>query len=142
MSADTIAFWSMIGTWFSGIATLVAAIAAFRALGTWKEQERIKDLKELKSSIFNYRNILIEMPEIMDWGNPSHATPIAVMEGAINDVMAKMSIAELDSQHDEIEQIFIKLRNSHDLYIRRKIDKHEHARTVNFVISKRFLEKE
>ena len=62
-SADLIALWAMLGTWFSGVMTLVALFFAYKALTTWKEQEKTKVKMEFKKSLIALKNELTWMPD-------------------------------------------------------------------------------
>ncbi|MFN2046974.1 hypothetical protein ACKVM6_05610 [Pantoea agglomerans] len=62
MTADEIAFWSMIGSWVSGIATFFATAVAAMALTSWRKQDRAKSRKEVKISFINYAFALSQYP--------------------------------------------------------------------------------
>ncbi|MGP3033142.1 hypothetical protein ACTVNG_01130 [Serratia ureilytica] len=61
-TTDLIAFWAMLGTWFSGAMTLIALFFAYKALTTWKEQEKTKVKMEFKKSLIALKNQLTWMP--------------------------------------------------------------------------------
>ncbi|HBR4257287.1 TPA: hypothetical protein L9U77_005054 [Klebsiella pneumoniae] len=56
------AFWSMIGTWLSALATLFAAIIAVLAIRSWRKHEEALELKEFRVSAYNYNVALIRAP--------------------------------------------------------------------------------
>lgn len=62
MTADEISFWSMIGSWVSGIATFLATAVAAIALTSWRKQERAKSRKEVKISFINYAFAISQFP--------------------------------------------------------------------------------
>ena len=66
IAARDAAYWaylSMIGTWVSAIATLIAAVVAFWAIRGWRVQEEAHELKEFRISAYNYHNAMIRVPE-------------------------------------------------------------------------------
>ncbi|MFP7605614.1 hypothetical protein [Serratia quinivorans] len=63
MTADSMALWSMLGTWFAGVMALLTLFIANKALNTWREQEQTKAKMEFKKSLLALRNLLIIMPE-------------------------------------------------------------------------------
>lgn len=57
------AFWSMLGTWASVFATIVAAVVAGIAIFGWKRQEEAIELKNFRVSIYHYHSSMIRAPE-------------------------------------------------------------------------------
>jgi hypothetical protein len=49
------AFWTMLATLSSAFATLFAACVALYAIGGWKKQEKTREIKQLKLSIFRFQ---------------------------------------------------------------------------------------
>lgn len=62
MTTDEIAFWSMIGSWVSGIATFLATAVAAIALTSWRKQDRAKSRKEVKISFVDYAFAISQFP--------------------------------------------------------------------------------
>jgi len=60
------AFWSMIGTWFSVSITGFALIFAWKALSTWRDQEKNRVKADFKKAILAIRNTLLFMPQKWD----------------------------------------------------------------------------
>lgn len=58
------AFWSMVGTWVSGVATLFAAMVAAWAVSGWRKQEEAIELKEFRVTAYGYHVSLIRAPHI------------------------------------------------------------------------------
>ncbi|WP_406909206.1 hypothetical protein [Klebsiella oxytoca] len=60
------AFWSMIAAFISGTASVVTLIFAYRALTTWREQEKTKVKMEFRFAIKQLRVALLNMPLDLD----------------------------------------------------------------------------
>lgn len=56
------AFWSMVGTWVSGVGTILAALFAAFALNSWRKQDRAKSRRELKIALLKYSYALSDYP--------------------------------------------------------------------------------
>ncbi|PCM83491.1 hypothetical protein [Enterobacter cloacae] len=66
IAARDAAYWaylSMIGTWVSAIATLIAAAVAFWAIRGWRVQEEAHELKEFRICAYNFHNAMVCVPE-------------------------------------------------------------------------------
>lgn len=57
------AYWSMLGTWVSAIATFIAAGVALWAITGWRKHEEAIELRDLRVTAFNYHTSLIRAPE-------------------------------------------------------------------------------
>ncbi|WP_222890221.1 hypothetical protein [Enterobacter sp. C2] len=56
------AFWSMVGTWFSGVGTILAALFAAFSLNSWRKQDRAKSRREVKVALLKYSYALSDYP--------------------------------------------------------------------------------
>ncbi|MEH4615083.1 hypothetical protein POY37_16585 [Klebsiella pneumoniae] len=60
------AFWSMIAAFISGTASVVTLIFAYRALTTWRDQEKTKVKMEFRLAIKQLRVAFLNMPLNLD----------------------------------------------------------------------------
>jgi len=58
------AYWSMLGTWLSAIATFLAACVALWAIKGWREHEEALELREFRIKGYYYVISLMRAPEI------------------------------------------------------------------------------
>lgn len=60
------AFWGMVATWGSLVVSALTLILAYRALTSWKEQEKLKVKQDFKASLFQLRSLLLHMPDCIE----------------------------------------------------------------------------
>lgn len=56
------AFWSMVGTWVSGIGTILAALFAAFSVNSWRKQDKAKSRREVKVALLKYSYALSDFP--------------------------------------------------------------------------------
>lgn len=115
------ALWSMLGTWFSGFVTLGAAFVAFKALQTWKQQEKHNEKKSLKAALISYRNLLVMMPEMLNPQDPNCRQPALLLQDSMNQVYLYVTLMEVMLDRNEIGQQFYALNNRHGEYMRGEV---------------------
>lgn len=133
------AFWSALGTWFSGIITLVAAFVAFRALQTWKQQERHNEKKALKAALINYRNLLVMMPETLEPSEPDCRQPALLLQDSMNQIYLHVTLMEVTFDTNEIGRQFHTLYNKHGEYMQGQAHREQIAELLIPFISKPFI---
>ncbi len=117
------ALWAMLGTWFSGIVTLVAACFALLALKTWRKQEKHNEKKALKVSLINYRNLLLAMPEKLDPQDPNCQQPALILEASMNQIYLCVTLMEVNLRTHEIGMEFHALFKRHSEYMKGKVSR-------------------
>jgi hypothetical protein len=133
------AFWAMLGTWFSGIVTLVAALVAFKALQTWKQQEKHNEKKSLKVALISYRNLLAMMPDKLCPHDPDCRQPALSLQDSMNQIYLHVTLMEVMLDTDDIGQQFYALYNRHGEYMQGKVTKDKVADLLIPFIAKPFI---
>ena len=133
------ALWAALGTWFSGVITLVAACVAFKALQTWKQQEKHNGKKALKAALINYRNLLVMMPEALDPADPDCRQPALLLQDSMNQIYLHVTLMEVTFDTNEIGQQFYALYNRHGVFMRGLVHRDEVAELLIPFISKPFI---
>ncbi|MEG1466323.1 MAG: hypothetical protein RSA68_01850 [Hafnia sp.] len=60
------AFWTMLASWMSVLATIITLCFAYRALSTWREQEKIRVKLDFRIALKKLKSALIFMPLRID----------------------------------------------------------------------------
>lgn len=133
------ALWAMLGTWFSGVVTLVAACVAFLALRTWKQQEKHNERKALKSSLINYRNLLLVMPVTLNPQDPNCRQLALLFQESMNQIYLCVTLMEVNLKTHEIGKEFYTLFTRHSEYMRGEVSHEKVAELLLPFISKPFI---
>ncbi|WP_279204272.1 hypothetical protein [Obesumbacterium proteus] len=60
------AFWTMLASWMSVLATIITLCFAYRALSTWREQEKIRVKLDFRIALKRLKSALLFMPLNID----------------------------------------------------------------------------
>ncbi|WP_318393556.1 hypothetical protein [Enterobacter sp.] len=88
------AFWAMIAAWVSAGATIFTLFFAYRALSTWREQEKTKVKLDFRASLKHFKSALLFMPSSLD--------PVE-LEAEREQVIAKWLFKDVDFITQQIE---------------------------------------
>ncbi|UYK97794.1 hypothetical protein [Pantoea stewartii] len=117
MTSDEIAFWSMIGSWVSGIATFLATAVAATALTSWRQQERAKRRKELKVSFIRHAYALSDNQLIKDSDN--YHDRVLVLTRSLGNCVEKLILCEdKEFLRKHINKRFTELQTIHEEYLK------------------------
>ncbi|MGC0832201.1 MULTISPECIES: hypothetical protein [unclassified Pantoea] len=137
--SDKIALWGMIGSWLSGVGTMVAAIFAWKALSGWRLQEKRNDRKALKIALNNYRNLIAVMPDRLV-PTPEFSQPALTIQDGMNQVYQAIVILEVNLLHDDLGKKFVELNDVHSKFMQGKAHRGEIAEKVIIFMSAKFLD--
>ncbi|MBW5896050.1 hypothetical protein IM881_06195 [Pectobacterium brasiliense] len=118
------AFWSMIAAIISAVAslitasvTIVAAFVAYSTMNTWKHQEEVKEKKQLKAALVEYRNILAGMPMIMHPDNLERKEFSVLLNDAANKIYLPLVVMEEDLENGDLGKKCNELLRMHYDYL-------------------------
>lgn len=161
--------WNMIsalGGWASAIATLLTLFVAFRALTTWREQEKIKVKMEFKKALMTFKSTLILMPEYLSIKELAEQKEAVAAKWIFKDVpLIMQDITEGESNVLQFESFILSYENCNSCwvatehlfdkhfiaerwnaassayfdYLAGKVDKHKLFDALNAVFSVRFV---
>jgi len=116
MTSDEIAFWSMIGSWVSGIATFLATAVAAAALNSWRKQDRAKSRREVKASFISYAYALSDHP--VRKNSEINLDNVVILTKAFGNCVEKMILCE-DKKFLKryVNKTFAELQNAQHEYL-------------------------
>lgn len=138
--ADKIALWGMIGSWISGVGTLVAAVFAWKALSSWKSQEKRNDRKALKIALIQYRHLLTVMPEKLQ-PNPDFSKPALTLQEAMNQIYQAVTILEVDLNNSQVGKKYVELNQIHNEFLRGLANRNDLAKKTIYFLAEPFIDK-
>lgn len=92
MTSDDIAFWSMIGSCASAVATFSATIVGALALTSWRKQDRAKSRQEIKGTLIRYTYQLIDFPLRKD--DINYNNKAVILNKMFGDCLEKVILCE------------------------------------------------
>lgn len=110
------AFWSMVGTWVSGIGTILAALFAAFSLNSWRKQDRAKSRREVKVALLKYSYSLLDYPLVK--GSEHYLENRKKLYQALGDCVEKIILCE-DKKFlkKHVTEKFSELQSVHREYV-------------------------
>lgn len=130
------AYVSMIVSIISIIISLLTLIAAWRALSTWRKQERALERKNLIKAFLHYQACLVSAPEKLTPKKPDNwqLHHVNAMHNGITEIRACILIATGKNGYKEYGHAYAKILPIHQSYIYGEVDKSSLISIVNKVI--------
>ncbi|HIC7826318.1 hypothetical protein [Enterobacter hormaechei] len=120
------AYWSMLGTWVSAAATLIAALVALWAIKGWRQHEEALELREFRITAYNFHLTLIRAPKY-NAEDLDERDFIAVQAtfNAMNDIYLSTIKMHDAVKRGHASEVYQKIADVHTKYIKGEIDKDE-----------------
>jgi len=113
--------WNMIsalGGWASAIATLLTLFVAFKALTTWREQEKIKVKMEFKKALMTFKSTLILMPEYLNMKELAEQKEAVAAKWIFEDVpLIRQDITQGESNVLQFENFILSFENCNSCWV-------------------------
>ncbi|MBN3145353.1 hypothetical protein [Pectobacterium brasiliense] len=141
------AFWAMIASLVSSFAafltaaiTMVAAFVAYKTMNTWKQQEYVKERKELKAALVGYRNTLVNLPNYIH----RHTTLWHEYSNSLNDEMNKIYLCavvmEEDLDNGELGKKITDLHKMHFDYLSGNLSQMDLAKYLSTLLAEKLIQ--
>lgn len=111
------AFWSMVGTWCSVSISGLTLIFAWKALSTWRDQEKNRVKADFKKAILAIRNTLLFMPGEWNREQVALSANIQKMDGEIASRMASKLSPNIVLLSRNYESLIVAHNNANDAWV-------------------------